>query len=208
MNAAVRLLASLLLVLLVIVVARGSRAEDSLAAKWQQRIDNEPQSDFDAEACNILRSLRDYYGKCQVHMVFDPARSAGAEDLTLKFVREGKEVLVIKGHFCSVFRTEGSPFGTEGKILYFAEFDTSACGCSLVAYDLRTGREVWRNNLKGVGLFDHSIYRNRVKMDLYEGVVRIRGHESGGDYVEIVDQKTGKTIAHRVFESKPPKDKE
>jgi hypothetical protein len=181
------------LIVLAVVPAQGLHAEDSPATEWQKRIDREGRSDFDAGQGSILGSLRDYQGKCQIHLIYDPAK---CEELTLKFVHDGKEVLSLEGHFYSVFCVDAN-------ILYFAEFRWAGCGCALAAYDLNTGRKLWRTELKGVGLFDHSLYRNYVNMELAQGVVCVRGYEDGGDYIEIMDRKTGKTLAHRAFASKP-----
>jgi hypothetical protein len=184
-------------VLLAIVVIQGSCGEDSAATGWQERIDKEPHSTFDSDKGGILSSLCDYEGKCQIHMTYDPAKP---EELRFRFVRNGKEILALEGHFHTVFRTDE-------EIMYFADFDWASDGCTLVAYDLKTGRCLWRTQLKAVGPFDHSLYRNHINMELAPGVICVRGYESGGDYIEIVDRKTGKTLAHRVFASAPPANK-
>ena len=184
--AAVRFIVS---ILLTMALVQGLRAEDLSVTEWQKRIDEEPHPKFNDSEGSVLSSLRYYRGKCQIQMTYDPAN---VEELTFKFVRDGKEILILEGHFYSVFRMDGD-------VLFFAKFDVTDCGCELVAYDLSTGQKLWSTQLKGVGLFDHSLYRNVINMDLAPGVVWVTGFEGGGDYIEIVDEKTGKPLAHRVF---------
>jgi hypothetical protein len=69
----------------------------------------------------------------------------------------------------------------------------------LAAYDLTSGRELWQSTLKGIGGVKYSAYRNLVNMGLAGEAISIQGHESYGDYLEILDRKTGKRLAHRVF---------
>ena len=122
-------------------------------------------------------------------MIYRP--SEFPKELTIKFVRDDKDVLLLAGHLRSVFRARGN-------ILYFAEFSRHSSGCTVVAYDLSSGKKLWRSDLQAMGNPPHSKYRNRVNLELDGGVVRVRGYESFGSYVEIVDAKTGKTLAHRV----------
>jgi hypothetical protein len=186
---------------MVLLLAHDSFAEESLGRQWQARIDAEPRFQFDEEEGNVLFSLREFAGDCQVHMIYDPTSPA---DWTFNFVRHGKVVLELKGHEFTIFRTNPNDPFREGKrssekILYFADYSPYSDGCLLVAYDLRTGKELWKAQLKGIGAVDHSVYSNRINMDLDESVVRVAGREAGGNYVEVVDRKTGRTIAHRLF---------
>ena len=107
----------------------------------------------------------------------------------------------IQGHTGSVFRTSGN-------VLYFASFPTWGQGCVVTAHELKTGKKLWETTLSAVGSSSHSAYSNEVTMglagsdegkDLDEGVVSITGRESYGDYMEILDRKTGKVLAHRIF---------
>jgi len=204
-------------ILLAIALVQGSHGQESRAARWQRQFDAvPPHPDFDADDGGIISSLRDFgsHGqfqdphRCQIHMVYDPNKF---EQMTIKFVRDGKEIIALEGHLSSVFRAEGNT-------LYFAEFRSYANGCALVAYDLSTGRKLWRSDLQGIGGVEHSAYQNRVTMNMKLGrdVICVMGYESLGNYIEIVDGKTGKTIAHRKFaprargnekKSDPPHDK-
>jgi hypothetical protein len=54
--------------------------------------------------------------------------------------------------------------------------------------------------LKAVKIAAHSGYSNLINLSALEDVVVVHGKESYGNYVEIVDLKTGKTLAHRVYD--------
>ena len=187
---------------LAILLAAGLSAGESPAEKWQARIDREQQGDLDPADFSILWSLHLYNGKCQVHMIYDPKFIGDLKtnfgELKITFVRDGKDILSIDGHFYSVFRAHED-------LLYFAEYDPIGSGCEVAAYDLGTGRKVWRTELKGIGPVAHSAYRNRVTMELLDDVIRVQGYEGAGDYVEILDKKTGKTLANRTFPQREPK---
>ena len=80
-----------------------------------------------------------------------------------------------------------------------ARYHPWGSGGSVAAYDLKTGRQLWHSPLKGIGAVEHSAYRNLVNMGLGPTAVSIQGHESYGDYLEILDRESGKRLAHRVF---------
>ncbi|MEM7262929.1 MAG: hypothetical protein AAF488_13130 [Planctomycetota bacterium] len=87
----------------------------------------------------------------------------------------------------------------DGRTLIFADYNTISNGCGLDAYDLRTGKKRWRVQLKGVGLVDHSKYRNRVRIRQdHSRYVTVFGDEMAGRYTEIVELQSGETVAHRM----------
>ena len=99
-------------------------------------------------------------------------------------------------------------FRTEKNVLYFAHFSTSSQGCTVTAHDLDSGKKLWETKLSAIPLADHSAYSNMVTMGLsslsgteekHEGIVSITGHESYGDYIEILDRETGEVLAHKVY---------
>jgi hypothetical protein len=90
-----------------------------------------------------------------------------------------------------------------GGVFYYADYHFGTYGCTLVAFDLLAGKELWRTNLKGIGPVRHSKYRNQVWIEpLYEGAVIVFGNEAAGKYIEIVDRKTGQTLGHRLVKEK------
>jgi hypothetical protein len=165
---------------------------------WQNVLERESSFEFSEADASMLFALSQFGGKCQIHMVYDPADWA---HIMFRFVRDGKELLAIKGHTISVFRTENN-------VLYFAHFSTSSQGCVVTAHDLGTGKKLWESTLKGIRRISHSGYTNEVTMGLGnltgtetkgEGVISIRGHEGFGDYVEILDRETGKVLARKIY---------
>jgi hypothetical protein len=46
---------------------------------------------------------------------------------------------------------------------------------------------------------NHTCYSNSVNIDIEDGILIIRGHEAGGDYVECLNPISGDIVAHHVF---------
>ena len=112
--------------------------------------------------------------------------------LTLRFLEGDKERFKLDAHGHTTFVLDGN-------MLYYTNYHPSASGCSVVAYDLRAGKELWKTALKGLRPLPHSEYQNEVALDQDRGALRVRAVESQGKYLEYVDLKTGKTVGHRVF---------
>ena len=91
-------------------------------------------------------------------------------------------------------------FSLNGDVLIYADFMPSRTGCSVVAFDLKKQKQLWKTNLKGLGDIAHFRYANSVNLDIInDDAVRVFGKESAGQYLEIVDRKTGKTVGHRKY---------
>lgn len=91
-------------------------------------------------------------------------------------------------------------FAQRDGVLYYTDFDPSASGCTVVAFDLNAKKQLWKTDLKGLGPIAHSGYRNDVRLDVFDGdTVQVFGKESSGRYVEFVDRTSGKTVGDRVF---------
>jgi hypothetical protein len=187
------------LLLAILTIAAGP-VPDRLKLRgdaWQATLERGSFSFSESEA-NALFSLSQFRGKCQIEMIYDPAQWPR---LTFKFMQDDKELLTIEGHTKSAFVAEHN-------VLYFAHFPTASSGCVVTAHDLATGQELWETVLNAVGTPTHSTYSNEVTIGLgrflgteerSEGVVMVTGRESFGDYEEILDQKTGKILAHKVY---------
>ena len=90
--------------------------------------------------------------------------------------------------------------------LYVARFSDIATGCTLRAFDLRTGEEHWLRHLDGMGSVAHSEYLNEVELDrLAAGVLRVLGWESAGRYVELVEPTLGHPLGLFRFEGAVPR---
>jgi outer membrane protein assembly factor BamB len=88
-------------------------------------------------------------------------------------------------------------------ILYIAEYCPIASGCVVVALDLKTGEELWRSRLYGIGSTMHSEYRNLVNIETDGQRLIVNGNEGNGRYVEHLDLKTGKTLANKKLKADP-----
>jgi hypothetical protein len=114
-------------------------------------------------------------------------------EVTIRLLDDGKELVAWEGHPRSVFSLNGD-------VLVYAEFPTRSSGCSVVAFDLKTKKQLWKTSLKGLGPISHFGYSNSVNMEIINNdAVRVFGNETAGQYLEIVDLKTGKTVGHRKY---------
>ena len=100
---------------------------------------------FSDEEANCLYSLSQYSGDCDIHIIYEVKKSAG---LTFVFVRDGKQILALRGHSKSAFFSERNR-------LFFAHFGPDLTGCTVAAYDLSDGKTLWRTELKGIGPVSH-----------------------------------------------------
>jgi hypothetical protein len=148
-------------------------------------------------------------------MVSDPLQSLGRNNFTanctvqmshkqedwdrldFKFIHGDKVLASFRGHTKSVF-------GARNNLLVFVSYWPESNGASATAVDIKTGKELWKEQLDGIGGVKHFKYSNQVSMmidggyqDNEEGAVVIEGHESFGSYLEVRDLKTGKLLAHR-----------
>lgn len=120
-------------------------------------------------------------------------------ELTIRFYHDDRLDCTIEGHAYTTFVVDES-------ILYYAEYSHSTTGCALVAYDLKTRKELWKTQLEGIGPIRHFRYTNMVVVTVAQGaataplVILVRGSESAGKYIEYVDTKTHKTVGHKIFE--------
>jgi hypothetical protein len=184
----------------VAMIGRGQDPSEALAPRkraWQESLEHRTFA-FRADEADLIFALSQFSGDCQVHMIHDPKKWSR---LTFKFVRDGSELLAIEAHRNSTFRTVGN-------ILYFPHFWPSSTGCTVAAYDLTTGKKLWETKLNAMGYPGHSAYRNEVTIGVGkvegidkagEGSVSVYGHETFGDYIEVLDQKTGTLLAHKIY---------
>lgn len=152
---------------------------------------------FNWFAANLLncvgRDLRDY----EVEIRCPKRAPHGDLRLTVRLLTDRKEVFRFRGYPDTVFARSGD-------VLYVAEFNPATSGCTVVATDLKSGKQLWRSNLKGIGPVDHSRYRNHVTIDAEGEVLVVRGHETLGRYIEYIDMKSGKTVGHKKYPAEEP----
>ena len=82
--------------------------------------------------------------------------------------------------------------------LYSARFSNIASGCTLYAFEARTGALRWRTPLAGAGPVDHSEYLNAVQIRMIDGRPVVFGWESAARYVEAVDPASGADAFHAI----------
>ncbi|HJL18910.1 MAG TPA: hypothetical protein RMH99_24820, partial [Sandaracinaceae bacterium LLY-WYZ-13_1] len=81
--------------------------------------------------------------------------------------------------------------------LIVARWHPIASGTWVYAYDLESGRELWRRGLWGVGPVTHSRYRNHVRLARRGEHLVVFGDETAGRYVEVLQATTGRVLGHR-----------
>jgi hypothetical protein len=197
---------TVLVVMATISVVSTGAEPDRIALRseaWKQSLDRQTFQFPTPENNDLLYYLSQFGDDCQVHIVYT---RPGFPMLTLRFERDGKELATIRGHTASVFRAED-------RVLYFAHFWWNGNGCTVSAHNLESGQKLWETELKGVGSAVHSAYRNDVAIELSrltgtegpdEGVVYIKGRESKGDYIEVLDRKTGQLLANKIYREYVP----
>jgi outer membrane protein assembly factor BamB len=174
---------------LALPLAAALLAAEERPGPLQKEADAAPWTWKDEEA-SLFHSFQRYPGDYQVTLVKKP-NSVGK--LFVRFSKDGKTIHEFEGHYATVFAGKGNE-------VYYADFHPSASGCAVVAFDLATGKEVWKTHLKGLGPIAHTQYSNRVTLDLpRDDALRVYGNESAGKYVEYLDLRTGKTVGDKVF---------
>jgi hypothetical protein len=147
-----------------------------------------------AEKAGAQESAKRFAGDCKVEIT---VKEMAFNNTEVRFVCDDKVRLTLEGH-------AGTSFVGDKRIVWYAQYHYASSGCALIAYDLEAGKQLWKTQLKGLGPIAHTRYRNQVVVELDRDVVRVWGKESAGNYLEIVDRKTGKTLANRVYRDQTP----
>jgi hypothetical protein len=155
---------------------------------WRDRLEKMQESGFTEKEASVWYSLAECDSEYEVHVAYKRPTS-----VSLRFVRHGKERCALDAHVYSVFVIRGN-------LLYFADFDPESEGCSLVAYDLSRGKELWEKELNAVpGAVVSGPYHNRVNLKVGPSALVVTGRETPGDYVEAILWGVGERLAHKVF---------
>ena len=91
----------------------------------------------------------------------------------------------------------------EHDILYIAEYSPIATGCDVVALDLKTGKQLWKSELEGIGPVRHSKYLNLVNIETDGQKVIVLGNEASGRYIELLDLQSGKMLTNKQLDADP-----
>lgn len=166
-----------------------TQSDDQRKTHWQKYAENYGEIDLSRFITDVFNSILGYSGDCEIHLIH---RRTWAR-LRLRFVRDDREVLALSVRMNSVFRDSEN-------VLYFAHYIDSQVQRSVAAYDLMTGKTLWRTTLTNqyfTGFGDDGQFSLRLRDD----AVIIAGKEYNGGYVEIFDQKTGEQLA---YHARPP----
>jgi hypothetical protein len=157
---------------------------------------------------------REFDYPSQPHRALDSMVAAENAGLTAAFVIEeghasGAFVLAKRGGPQVKVRAHRMTAAVvRGDSLYVTDYDTISSGCTVVAYNLATGKKAWAKELEGIGPIDHSKYRNYVAMSVERHpkikdafALVVTGWEAQGAYVEVIDLMTGEQLANKKFES-------
>lgn len=138
----------------------------------------------------------------RIHIVCKPKQRHVRE---YRIVRGEEVILSVVGH-------KESPILIDGKMLYFCEYWDWTAGCTVVAYSLIDGKEIWRKELDQEKPKGHSDYYNKVIMVLQPGrtypdskkvdgasTIKVVGVESYCDYVQYLDAETGRSLVIRNY---------
>lgn len=168
---------------------------------WQEYLNSSPAK-FNGYRETMLDSLSRYRGTPQVHLVFDANRPF---EFDYRFVHKGREIISIRGH-------KHSSFCSRDNRLFFADYSPDMPGCAVVAYDLISGKELWKTKLHQEQPKAVSAYRNHVKVSLTSdpsapgqqwekpgNVIEVRGSETYCDYIEALDAETGASLAIKNY---------
>jgi hypothetical protein len=77
--------------------------------------------------------------------------------------------------------------------IYIAFYHGIATGSSLYAFDIISGKELWKADVKQLNV-DHSEYYNKVYLSAYKNRIIMEGIEAEGKYLQIFDSKSGERI--------------
>lgn len=175
-----------------------SLPSDTQRDAWSRALEKRPFS-FPDNYSGLLASLRQFSADAKVHVVFDPAKKWTLE---FHFTRDQGEPLRLTGH-------DQSAFVTCENVLYFADYPPDSDGCNIAAYDLATGKLLWKTDLHQPRPKAHSGYRNLVAMRLSGAgeikggrdgdAIIVTGRESFCDYIEVLDRKTGASLAMKAY---------
>lgn len=172
-----------------LVAAVGCAPSGEIPSPYQKKADASEWRWSDDEA-KLLYCVRHQLKGYEVQIVRSENYETGWAPFMVHITAKGQEVCSFRAHDETVFTQHGDA-------VFVADFCPIATGCTVVAYDLRARKELWRCELRGNPPKWHSMYRHQVSISVDGGAVLVYGNESNGRYIEYVDAKTGKTVGHK-----------
>jgi hypothetical protein len=87
-----------------------------------------------------------------------------------------------------------------GEQLAVVAYHGSASGAAAWVIDRERGTPRFSGSPGSIGNIGHSKYGNEIALSLGDdGLVRAHGHESGGDYLGVLDLEAGRLLGHEVW---------
>jgi hypothetical protein len=166
------------------------------SAKQSPPSQGESEWRWSENEASLQYCARNQLKKYEVQVVRPANYENSWEPFIVRIVDKGQEIYSFPAHSETVFTQEWD-------VVYVADFSPIASGCTVVAYDLKERKELWRCPLKGNPPQAHSEYRHQVNITTRPGAVVIYGKESNGRYIEFVDMHAGKTIEHKKLPPEP-----
>ena len=184
------------LMALLLVTPYGWTMDGAVPTVEQQKADT-AQWEWSDHYANLLYCVAHHLEDYEVRVVRPTGATWARKPFRIEVLDNGVEACSFRGHDETVFTQIGD-------VLYVADFSPIATGCSLVAFDLKGRKQLWKCQLKGNPPLMHSRYRHQVNITTDGHVIVVYGKESNGRYIEYVDTKTGKTVGHKKL---PPSEK-
>ena len=164
----------------------------------------------DAEKNGLIESIRKFSQGQTVDCRLSIEAGPGSPRIVTIRLLQGDKVV------CSFKGSEQSEFLLIDKIFYYADFQSSAPGGSIVAVDLTTGKELWQSELKSITkAVSGSTFSNRIGLTAlsqttdnwktHSETLAVWREEAGQRYLEIKNLKSGETIGHHLFDPRPAK---
>jgi len=168
-----------------------SCAQEKVSGRDYVTIANEAVWTWSDDVATLAHCVATHLANYEVKTVPDDGQ-AFHHDLEIRLFQGDKLILTINGHSETVFTRLG-------QVLFVSNHGPIRTGCEVYALDLKTGKELWRSHLEGIGPIMHSKYRNHVAIENDGHAIIVRGKESSGSYIEYLDKDTGKTLANKAF---------
>lgn len=112
--------------------------------------------------------------------------------------------------FCRLPAHDLTHFVSDGDLLFYPLYDLSRPGCTVVAYDLQTGCQLWKTALPNSDHPWQASDRNTVQVSPSDGRVWVGGSEGQWQYAGWLDARTGELdgevqwVAREEEQRKPP----
>lgn len=109
-----------------------------------------------------------------------------------------------KGRLLHSFRAHNqTAIARAGDVVYVARYSPICPGCSVVAFDLRQQKELWKTPLVGNPPSAWSDYDNQVILVIERDLIVVFGRESNGRYIECLDARSGKFVRNKKLPPSP-----